>query len=282
MADVKQQQMNDAQTDKAGIEWLKKSFINVQRKLVLDIEMANGSITHPAVKGEVNEDHWLEIFRQYLPDRYQVTRGFVIDSKGGCSDQIDIIIYDRQYTPTLLDQQNHRYIPIEAVYAVFETKPEFSKKYFDYAGDKAASVRRLQPTSVSIVHAGGVYPPKEPIKIIAGIVAKSGWGSGLQDTFENNLPTEANMFLDCGCALEHGTFHFFDTVCHCTPDKDLTQWGRKTLTVYPKQFGKANLAVGGSLMTFLFRLLAQLQSMGTVPAIDWMAYSKILSEVEEV
>ena len=33
-------------------------------------------------------------------------RAFVIDSRGECSDQIDIIIYDRQYSPFLYNNAN--------------------------------------------------------------------------------------------------------------------------------------------------------------------------------
>lgn len=32
----------------------------------------------------------------------------------------------------------------------------------------------------------------------------------------------------------------------------------------------------GALMFFLFRLLSRLQALGTVPAIDWAAYSRII------
>ena len=53
--------------------------------------------------------------RKYLPNRYAVAQGIVVDSNGATSDQIDIIIFDPQYTPTLLDQQSHRFVPAEAV-----------------------------------------------------------------------------------------------------------------------------------------------------------------------
>ena len=65
-------------------------------------------------------------------------------------DQIDIIIYNAQYTPTLLDQQDHRYVTAEAVYCVLEVKPLISKTYLNYAGDKAKSVRALERTSIAI------------------------------------------------------------------------------------------------------------------------------------
>lgn len=233
-------------------KWMREAFINVQEKLKLDLRMAKQSIDHPGEKGDVHEDHWIEVFRAYLPKRYEVGKGIIIDSKGGKSDQIDIVIFDKQYTPTLLDQQNFRYIPAEAVYAIFESKPCINKEYLEYAGSKAASVRNLYRTSKQITHAGGEYKPKDPFAIIAGIVAAhADWSDGLGESFITNLPDKSDEFLDCGCALTHGSFDQFD--------------------------GELKIVSGDvALIYFLFRLLDKLQSLGTVQAIDWTLYANIL------
>lgn len=232
--------------------WLRESFVQVQSKLRLDMGLAAQSISHAGTMGSVNETHWLDLFRSYLPNRYEVAGGIVVDSLGGRSEQIDLVIFDRQYTPTLLDQKNHRYIPAEAVYAVFECKPAIDKANVDYAQRKAASVRRLHRTSVAIAHAGGTYPPKTSPRIAAGLLGpKATWADGLGDAFARCLAADDESRLDCGCALEHGCFDTYDG----------------TLSVATEE---------GALMYFLFRLLSHLQSMGTVPAIDWTAYSRII------
>ena len=235
--------------------WLRSAFMGVQEELILKLKLSSSSIGHAPTIGSVNEDHWISVFRAYLPKRYEVASGFVIDSRGARSDQIDLVIYDKHFTPTLLDQQSHRYIPAEAVYAVFEAKPHFDKNYLKYAGEKAASVRKLHRTSVSIAHAGGKYAPKQPFPILAGIVAaRSSWADGLGKSFVGNLPTAGDEVLNCGCALEHGAFDDFD--------------------------GSVNVNHrDSSLVYFLFRLLSRLQSMGTVPAIDWSAYARIIGSV---
>jgi hypothetical protein len=233
-------------------DWLKNAFVDVQAELALKLRRATASIDHPGVKGAVNEEHWIEVFRAYLPNRYQIASAVVIDSHGGRSQQMDMVIYDHHFTPTLLDQQSHRYVPAEAVYAVFECKPHFDKAYLVYAGDKAASVRKLHRTSVPIVHAGGLTAPRTPFPIVAGILAaKSSWADGLGKAFVTHLPSEPQMMLDCGCALDSGAFDTFDG--------DLRICGSQ-----------------GGLIFFLFRLLSKLQSLGTVTAIDWGAYAAIL------
>lgn len=239
---------------KSDTAWMREAFVGVQAELQLKIKNANQSIDHAVTKGSVNEEHWIEILRSYLPKRYEVATGFVIDSKGGRSQQVDVVVFDKHFTPTLLDQQNHRYIPAEAVYAVFECKPHIDKSYLEYAGDKAGSVRKLHRTSVSISHAGGTFKPKEPFPIVAGILApKSSWEDGLGVSFKKNLPKDADEYLDCGCALEDGAFDNFD--------------------------GELEIAVGDrNLIFFLFRLLSKLQSLGSVPAIDWAAYAAVLED----
>lgn len=234
------------------MSWLRDAFARVQTNLQGEMELASQSISHAATMGSVNEEHWVGIFRSYLPNRYDVATGIVIDSLGNRSDQIDVVVFDRHFTPTLLDQKSHRYIPAEAVYAMFECKPTIDKAYIEYAEKKAASVRRMHRTSVSIAHAGGVYQPKESFRILAGLLApRTDWADGLGDSFRRNLGTECISKLDCGCALEHGSFDFHDG----------------ELVVATEQ---------GALMFFLFRLLSRLQSLGTVPAIDWAAYSRIV------
>lgn len=238
-----------------GKRFLREAFAAEQAVLAVHLELSTKSITHNGVMGDVNEQHFVQVLRKYLPRRYEVDQGIVIDSNGSTSDQIDVIIFDHQYTPTLLDQQAHRFIPAEAVYCVLEVKPTISKEYLDYAADKANSVRVLERTSVPIPHAGGEYPPKPLFPIIAGIVAtRVDWVEGLaSESFSTNLATLSGArALDCGLALSDRAFDTFGGILAVTD-------------------------AYGSLAAFLFRLLQRLQSLGTVPAVDWNKYASVLS-----
>lgn len=239
-----------------GKRFLREALAAEQAVLAVQLEMSARSITHNGVMGEVNEQHFLNVLRRYLPQRYEVDRGIVIDSNGATSDQIDIIIFDHQYTPTLLDQQLHRFIPAEAVYGVLEVKPTISKQYLEYAADKASSVRNLERTSMPIASAGGQLPPKQLFPILAGIVAQTAeWAEGLRaDAFTAHLLSLAgSRAIDCGVALSDRSFDSCD--------------GNLVLG-----------APGHGLAAFLFRLLHRLQSLGTVPAVDWNKYGAVISD----
>lgn len=238
-----------------GKRFLREALAAEQKALADRLELSAKSITHNGVMGEVNELHFIEVLKKYLPRRYEVSQGIVIDANGSTSDQIDIIIFDHQYTPTLLDQQAHRFIPAEAVYGVFEVKQTISKAHLEYAADKAESVRRLERTSVPIKHAGGEYPPKPLFPIIAGIVAaRVEWTDGLlSQSFQRSLGSFRDLrTIDCGLAVGDRAFDVcIDSVVFSEPT--------------------------GSLAAFLFRLIQRLQALGTVPAVDWTRYGSVLS-----
>jgi hypothetical protein len=241
-----------------------RNALNLEQELVAKkLDLSIHSITHNGVMGEVNERHFIEVLRKYLPRRYGIDQGIVINSQGKTSDQIDIIIYDPQYTPPLLDQQNHRYILAEAVYAVLEVKPSINKEYLHAAASKAQSVRCLKRTSIEIPHAGGKYDAKNLFPVLAGIVGvNSDWCSGLQSSsFQEALDSlTGDHTLSIGLALKDRAFerlYGFDLgiqhgeLCMSEPE--------------------------GSLAWFLFTLLRRLQELGTVPAVDWSAYRDVLS-----
>lgn len=239
-------------------QFLRDAFASEQECLAASLK-SSFRITHKGDRGEVNEQFFIDFLRAYLPNRYTVEKAIVIDSKGAVSHSIDVVVFDRQYTPTLLDINKHRYVPAEAVYAVFECKPKIDKEYLEYAGKKVESVRKLFRTSVDIRHAGGVFEAKPLFPIVGGILATEvGWTSGLGTTFkENHQKITGDQKIDCGFAASGACFDIF------APDGAYT-------------FGPEENA----LAFFAFRLLWQLQSLATVPAVDWLTYANKLSNPE--
>ena len=255
-----------------GFKFLSDAFTYEQRTLEAKINAAQSTITHDGVMGNVIENQWISDFLQrYLPDRYAVGSGIIIDSEGKTSEQIDVVIHDNQYTPNLLSQGAHHFVPAESVYAIIEVKPEINKAMLKYAGKKAASVRRLTRTSIPIRHAGEkVYPPKELHHIVAGIIGvRSGWAGGFGQTFKNNLKPllATDNHIDVGCALENGAFDIYNynRVFENEPPID-TALIDKMVNIK---------AVDNSLVYFMFKLLSRLQSIGTVSAVDWNKYADV-------
>ncbi len=237
---------------------LQNVFSSLQTHLTADLKAGQNALTHPVAKGDAAEHNWLKMLKEHLPQRYQVSKAFVIDSQAQESDQIDIVIYDWQYTPLLYNKDDQRLIPAESVYAVFEVRPTLNRENVLYASEKAASVRRLYRTSAEIPYAAGRYEPRPLFPIISGILTiESDWKPAFGQTLEKALREPSlEGRLDLGCVVTEGAF-------------DATYSAENVeLSIHHS---------GLALVGFLFRLLSRLQNVGTVPAIDYRVYSDALS-----
>ena len=218
---------------------------------------ARRGLSHPGTNGDASENVWIDLFQTYLPKRYQAAKAHVVDSNGNFSEQIDVVIFDRQYSPFIFSYEGQKIIPAESVYAVFEVKQSINACHVRYAQDKVASVRCLHRTSLPIPHAGGDYEAKDLVlvHIYGGLLTfESGWNPALGDSLLKALDTEQgeDKHLDLGCVASHGYFSF-------EKDKGYKIHEEKPTTA------------------FLFKLISQLQFSGTVPMIDIQAYAKWLT-----
>ena len=84
------------------------------------------AFAHSTTKGNASEAVWLEMLQTYLPERYAANTAHVVDSEGSFSEQMDVVIFDRQYSPFILKYQGQSIVPAESVYAVFECKQAIS------------------------------------------------------------------------------------------------------------------------------------------------------------
>src|SRR5712691_272769 len=83
------------------------------------LSTARKSIGHAPSKGDASESVWLELLQTYLPRRYEAASAHVVDSLGNFSDQIDVVVFDRQYSPFIFSFQGQKIIPAESVYGMF-------------------------------------------------------------------------------------------------------------------------------------------------------------------
>jgi len=223
---------------------------SVQQRL----STARATAGHPVLKGDASETVWLDLLTTYLPKRYYAARAVVVDSEGMFSDQIDVVVFDRQYSPFVFYQDGLAVIPAESVYAVFEAKQSANAEHIAYAQTKAESVRRLYRTSCPIPHAGGVHDPKALGPILAGLLTlESDWKPPLGDSLQKVvMDGGGDRRLNLGCVANHGIF-----------------------ATHPQSGYRVGLG-DKAATAFLFELITQLQALATVPMIDIHAYARWL------
>jgi hypothetical protein len=207
------------------------------------------------------------MLRSFLPGRYEVGPVFALDAQGGRSQQVDLAVYDRQYSPLWFEAGGHRYVPVESIYAVFEVKQTMNKPHLDYAADKVRSVRELHRTSGKIVDIYGVQEGPDPKDrpILAGIVTlRCDWKGGLTSVVaKRNITTHrGSEHIDLGLALTDLAFDHVPADCN------------EMLT--PGLFYSEPAT---QLIFFVMHLFRRLQAIGTAPSVDLVVYENMLAAV---
>lgn len=257
---------------------IKELFASLQGQMQGVLATNSTFIAHPGCKGDSLENAWIDLLRNYLPNRYSVDKAMIIDYRGNVSQQIDIRIYDNWFTPFIFNQNGFKYIPAEGVYAVFEVKPDIGassdgKHNILYAGEKVASVRTLERTSTKMINSGRQLNPRPLTKILGGILGIT--CSQHDDTIDKHIKSlQGFQTLDLGCVIEGSSFY----VDYQSPEgvEEITTTQQDDVKTYydSRKFREVKRSMPEhSLVMFLMQLTSYLQqSIGTVVAIDMQKY----------
>jgi hypothetical protein len=123
-----------------------QEFLNLlARELVSSFDKADKATT-PGLVGSAKEEAVRKKLESILPSKVGVKSGCVIDSYGKTSNQIDLILYEKDLCPVFCinGDNNTNYIPCECVIAVGEIKSTLNKRELFDAVEKIARIKRLQ------------------------------------------------------------------------------------------------------------------------------------------
>lgn len=239
---------------------IEAAFADQEEEMASTLRRGRRITKQPGIVGDATEAGWKAMLCNFLPGRYGVVSGKVVDSKGHQSEQIDVIVHDTFYSPLMFTIGADRFVPVESVYAVFEIKQTLNKGHLDAAAQKAESVRRLYRTSAEIPNHFdiGVSKDLSRFPILAGLLtSESEWAVPFDDILRAHLELQSpDQAVDLGCALGAGAFDA----------------GRERLVTDRSLTDLATSIPTRALSFFAIRLLHRLQQLGTVGAIDYEAY----------
>ena len=129
---------------------VKKKFVpsefvrSVGQDLICAFDFARMATT-PGLVGDAMEKAVRDRLELILPRGIGVGSGCVIDTKGGTSRQMDIVLYEKEWCPVFCVNQNPAttYYPSDGVLAVGEIKSAIGKREFKDSFEKIASVKSL-------------------------------------------------------------------------------------------------------------------------------------------
>ncbi len=133
----------------------------VGQDLVRAFENARGATT-PELVGDAMEQPVRDRLEQILPGGIGVGSGCVIDTKGGTSRQLDVVLFEKDLCPVFCvnNSPETTYYPCEAVVAVGEVKSTIGKRELADAFQKIKSVKSLHREFEEIeggIHVGRRY-----------------------------------------------------------------------------------------------------------------------------
>jgi hypothetical protein len=267
---------------------MERAFKARQEALEYELRLTSAFVTHSGEIGDGSEELWRRMLRAFLPARYRVDKVFVVDSEGGQSEQIDLAIYDGQYSPLWFESASGtRIIPAESVYAVFEIKQRLDSDHLKYTSKKVGSVRKLKRKPAPVVDVAGWHPPVDvrDRPIIGGLLA-------LRNTYTTFVPEEniakysEEDRIDLGLALcrdgnveKSGVFIEIDhPATHAVYCRDRIPGLRAacphTLEDRPRVLQDNSSKM--QLIKFCLSLFRRLQQIGTASAVDIDAYAEVL------
>ncbi len=113
------------------------------KKMFIDFNESK-SINHNVVKGTTRENIIIRNFlNPYIPKKYSIGSGVIVDINNQQSKQQDIVIYDEFYSPVLKDLDSNKLFFPESVFTVIEAKSNLNKIDINDIIEKSVSVRKL-------------------------------------------------------------------------------------------------------------------------------------------
>ena len=133
-------------------------YNGIIKNIAQEFERALGNImaVYNFDYGDEFEISVCKFLRRFLPLKYGVCRGFVVDKYGNTAGD-DIIIYDQELYPTLrfLEPDNQfaqkEQIPVEAVYAYIEAKYTLNSDALKKAVKQVGAVKKLCYSRAAII-----------------------------------------------------------------------------------------------------------------------------------
>jgi hypothetical protein len=172
-------------------------FDGIANKLLTDFDKIQAQIDHAGERGKQRERAIRDFLAKYLPRKYALGTGHVIDVEGSISKQCDIVIYDDLNCPLLLAEEGYQLFPAEAVFGVIEVKSALDANTIAQGVQNIQSVKQLKRIGHDEQVLGGIF------------AYRSKYGKGRIEAIANALRRENKSIpprerLDLVCVLTDG------------------------------------------------------------------------------
>jgi hypothetical protein len=119
--------------------------------------IAKRSRQDPGTAGDNGEENWRALLKQWLPANYHVvTKGRIMNAKGECSPQVDVLVLSPSYPPALIYKKEYL---AAGVLAAFECKLTLESDHITRALENARDISRLMSLPPESTPFDEIYSP---------------------------------------------------------------------------------------------------------------------------
>lgn len=197
---------------------LSQYYKGILAQLNSEVQLINRLFSHNGIKGEGNESAIRDLLKKFIPKKYGISSGIVIDRNGNQSKQCDIIIYDNQNYPELLSMSTSKFFPVDLVYVVIEVKTNIDIEKSKLAVENINSVLsldyiqeyfRLNPTEpLGDIKSNSILwkdePTRPPIGLVFAYQTETNNVSTFLNWFSKESHPEIKYIPNLVCALDQG------------------------------------------------------------------------------
>lgn len=179
------------------------NLMDMAKKLKIDFDGITSKIEHNGQKGDIREELLKDSLTQFLPQKYSIGNGIIVDSNQSQSKQQDFIIYDRFNSPLMLKKQTMQVVPIESVYCTIEIKSTLTKSELEKCVANIKSVRALE--KVCLQTSPIIYEnANNTIGFVFAYTSDSSLDTIYENLVEMNKSIEPHHQISGICVLDKG------------------------------------------------------------------------------
>jgi len=195
-------------------EYFYKQFTDVAKDIWTEFErLKRDNITNKTDEGEYLENILVDFLRTYLPKKFSIGRGYIMNEEGKTSLQQDIVIYNAENYVLLKNTEGFQVFPIECLYATVEVKSTLSKQVLKEANRNVQSIKHLSGARLTVdKETGNIVNIEQYGSVVFSSLFAFRSDSTLE-TCTNNFE-ELSTAIDFLCILDKGV------VCHIESEQN--------------------------------------------------------------
>ncbi|MGX9727947.1 MAG: DUF6602 domain-containing protein [Candidatus Electronema sp. VV] len=123
-----------------------RTIIQCKIDNIIQLAESVGSLRHNSTAGALREQYLSEFLREIVPDTVSVTSGFIADSFGNISPQLDLIVTKKSLLPLVTMKDGLSIVPVESAILAAEIKSNLTLSDLDQVKKQNKAISELKPT----------------------------------------------------------------------------------------------------------------------------------------